>query len=80
MSEKILNIQGSNVQITKEEYISITDIAKHKNKEHPDDIVKNWLRNKSTLEFLGLWEKINKEIFRLEFNKNFSKSKLQNTY
>jgi hypothetical protein len=69
MSEKILNVQGSNVQITKKEYISITDIAKYKNKKHPDDIVKNWLRNKSTLEFLGLWEKINNDNFKpVEFD------------
>ena len=48
-----------------EEFVSLTDIAKHKNPEAPADIVKNWLRNKNTLELLGLWEKLNNPDFKL---------------
>jgi hypothetical protein len=69
MPAKTLNVQGSKIQITKQEYISITDIAKYKNPQEPKDIIKNWLRNKNTIEFLGLWEKINNPNFKgVEFD------------
>ena len=38
------------------DYICITDIARQKNAEEPKDVVKNWMRQKNTLEYLGLWE------------------------
>ena len=38
-----------------DDYISLTDIAAYKNPIAPKDVVKNWLRNRSTIEFLGLW-------------------------
>lgn len=41
------------------DYVSLTDIAKYKNKTTPADVVKNWLRRKDTIEFLGLWEQLN---------------------
>lgn len=43
----------------------MTDIARYKNKDHPADVVKNWTRSKDTLEFLGLWERINNPNFKL---------------
>ena len=46
-------------QHEKEDFISLTDIAKAKNSDESKDVVKNWLRNKNTIEFLGLWEQIN---------------------
>ncbi len=40
-----------------------------KNPDEPKDVVKNWLRNKNTLEFLGLWERINNSTFKgVEFD------------
>ncbi|MDD5772493.1 MAG: KilA-N domain-containing protein [bacterium] len=52
-----------------EEYISLTDIARYKNKEEPKDIVKNWMRSKTTIEFLGLWEKLHNPDFKgVEFD------------
>lgn len=51
------------------DYISLTDIARYKNLDQPKDIIKNWLRNKSTIEFLGLWEIINNPDFKgVEFD------------
>jgi len=51
------------------EYISLTDIARAKNPAEPKDVVKNWMRSRSTLEFLGLWEKINNPDFKgVEFD------------
>jgi hypothetical protein len=50
-------------------YISLTDIAKHKSLNFTADIIKNWVRRKNTIEFLGLWEKINNPKFKpVEFD------------
>lgn len=55
---KILHINGY-------EYISLTDLAKTQNDESPADVVKNWMRNKETISFLGVWEELNNENFKL---------------
>ena len=55
--------------IGKEDYISLTDIASYKNPIAPKDVVKNWMRNRSTIEFLGLWEQLNNPNFNgVEFD------------
>lgn len=46
------------------EYISLTNIAAFKNPKEPKDVVKNWLRNRGTIEFIGLGEKINNPNFK----------------
>ena len=46
-------------------YISLTDIAKYKNPNFPADVVKNWMRIRNTIEFLGLWEQFNNPDFKL---------------
>ncbi|NOZ08401.1 MAG: KilA-N domain-containing protein [FCB group bacterium] len=51
--------------IEDEDFISLTDIAKHRNPVAPADIVKNWLRNRNTIELLGLWERLNNPNFKL---------------
>lgn len=56
-------------QTEEQEYISLTDIAAYKNPLAPKDVVKNWLRNRGTIEFLGLWEHINNHGFKgVEFD------------
>lgn len=51
------------------DYICITDIARQKNPVEPKDVVKNWMRVKNTLEYLGLWEKLNNPSFKgVEFD------------
>jgi hypothetical protein len=52
-------------RIEKEEFISLTDIAKFRNPDAPADIIKNWLRSRSTIDLLGLWEKLNNPGFKL---------------
>ncbi|MBU2025413.1 KilA-N domain-containing protein, partial [Patescibacteria group bacterium] len=47
------------------DFISLTDIAKYKNPGFPADVIKNWMRLKNTIEFLGFWEKINNPNFKL---------------
>ena len=63
-----ISVQGKEITIlnkNQEDYISLTDIAKYRNKEAPADIVKNWIRSKNTIELLGLWEKLNNIDFKL---------------
>ena len=53
----------------KNDYISLTDIARYKNMHEPKDVVKNWLRVRDTIEFLGLWETIHNPSFKgVEFD------------
>lgn len=66
--KKELIIKNVNINFfsqKKEDFISLTDIAKYKNAEAPADVVKNWMRSKNTIEFLGIWEKINNQNFKL---------------
>ncbi|MHB9140946.1 MAG: KilA-N domain-containing protein [Paludibacter sp.] len=57
------------IRVNNTDYISITDIARLKNPLEPKDVVKNWLRSKNTLSFLGLWEKLNNPDFKgVEFD------------
>lgn len=51
------------------EYICITDIARYKNPERTDDLIRNWLRSRNTIEFLGIWEQLNNAGFKpVEFD------------
>jgi len=52
-------------QVNQADYFSLTDIAKYKNHEFPADVVKNRLRNKNTIAFLGIWEKLYNPNFKL---------------
>jgi len=52
-----------------EDYISLTDIARYKSSDRTDDLVRNWVRNRNTVEFLGMWERINNPHFKpVEFD------------
>jgi hypothetical protein len=65
---KVIDVNGISVAVNikdTREYISITDIAKYKNPDAPADIIKNWLRNKNTIELLGLWERLNNSEFKV---------------
>ena len=60
--KKSMDVQGYQIglkDIDKENYISLTDIARFKNPEAPADVVKNWMRTRATIDFLGLWEELN---------------------
>jgi hypothetical protein len=51
------------------DYICLTDIARHKDEKRTDYLISNWLRNRNTIEFLGLWEQINNPSFNpIEFD------------
>jgi len=52
-----------------EDYICITDIARYKDADNTDDLIRNWLRNRNTIEFLGIWEQLNNPDFKpVEFD------------
>ncbi len=67
-----IDVQGTEVTIFQKEqkdYLSLTDIARYKNPHEPKDVVKNWLRSKNTIEFIGLWEILNNPNFKgVEFD------------
>jgi len=69
---KNIDVKGISITVNKqgtEEFICITDIAKYKNPDAPRDIIKNWMRNKNTIELLGLWERLNNPDFKqVEFD------------
>lgn len=69
---KKINVKGFDVALyenQKEHYISLTDIAKYKNEDHTDDVIKNWMRNRNTIELLGFWESMyNPEFKPVEFD------------
>ena len=66
---KVKQIDVNIYQAPDQEYISLTDIASFKNPIEPKDVVKNWMRNRGTIEFLGLWEQINNPHFKgVEFD------------
>ena len=72
VTKTTIEVKGSPVTVLsqkEEDYISLTDIARYKNAEHTDDLVRNWLRNRNTIEFLGVWERLNNPGFNpVEFD------------
>ena len=71
-NKSTIEVQGSSVTVlthNQQDSICLTDIAKFKNPDHPDDVIRNWLRSRSTVEFLGLWERLNNPGFNpVEFD------------
>ena len=73
IKKDILHVQGIDVGIYTEdyrnEYISLTDIARYRNSEDPRFAIQNWMRNRNTIEFLGLWESLHNPNFnRVQFD------------
>ena len=62
-----------------DEFISLTDIARYKSDE-PKDVIKNWMRSKDTIEFLGLWESLHNENFKVVEFDSFKKQAGSNAF
>lgn len=66
--KETLNVNNLQISImsndNENDFISLTDLARYKNPEFPKDVVKNWMRNRSTIEFLGLWEMMHNPNFK----------------
>ena len=57
------------IHISKDDYFSLTDIAKYKNPEDPRFVIQNWMRRIDTIQYIGLWEQLNNPNFnRVEFD------------
>jgi hypothetical protein len=68
-----LHVKGIDVGIYTEdyrnEYISLTDIARYRNSDDPRFAIQNWMRNRNTIEFLRLWESLHNPSFnRVQFD------------
>lgn len=71
--KEIIEAKGFAIQIYtedfKNDYISLTDIAKYKNNDDPRFVIQNWMRNRNTLEYIGIWEVLNNPDFnRVQFD------------
>ena len=68
---KKLSVKGVDILLyedKEQDFFSLTDIARHKDSEHTDTIIQNWMRNRNTIELLGFWETIYNPDFKpLEF-------------
>ncbi|MBL9199898.1 MAG: KilA-N domain-containing protein [Opitutaceae bacterium] len=71
-ARRTIQVQGASVAVisrSQQDVFCLTNIAKFKNPDHPDDIIRNWLRSRSTVEFLGVWERLNNPGFNpVEFD------------
>jgi hypothetical protein len=72
--KETINVKGTEIGLyakEKEDYISLTDIAKYRDHENPSQIISLWLRTYSTIEYLGLWEKLNNLHFKPHIYEGF---------
>lgn len=84
MAIEKISPQGNPVTVFNNEnlqnnYISLTDIAKYKS-DSPADLIKNWLRARSTIEYIGLWEQLNNKNFNTENYSKFLSDSGSNTF
>jgi len=72
-NEKI-HVKGTEITLfshQKEDYISLTDMAKYRDSENPSQVISLWLRTYSTIEYLGLWEMLNNPDFKPHIYEGF---------
>ena len=71
-TKSTIEVKGTAISILSEretDYISLTDIARYKDAERTDYLISNWLRNRNTVEFLGIWEQLHNPDFNpIEFD------------
>lgn len=69
MKDKEITVLDQAIHINKDDYFSLTDIARYKNSEEPRFVIQNWMRRIDTIQYLGLWEQLNNPSFnRVEFD------------
>jgi hypothetical protein len=72
-AKTIISVQGLAINVlhrNQQDYLSLTDIARYRNAQEPFAVINNWMRSRSTIEFLGLWEKLcNPDFKPLEFER-----------
>ena len=69
MKNKEITVLDRAIHINRDDYFSLTDIARYKNREEPRFVIQNWMRRIDTIQYLGLWEQLNNPSFnRVEFD------------
>ena len=63
-----------------DDYISLTDIARYKNAEEPDVVVRNWMRLRNTVEYLGIWEHLHNPNFNPTGYERFKNESVENAF
>lgn len=76
----VQHIDISLYEDNEQDYISLTDIARYKNPNEPKDVVKNWMRSRTSIEFLGLWEQLNNPGFKGVYFDSFLYEAGSNTF
>lgn len=79
-----INANGTEINVIGssdgEDYISLTDLARYRNSDDPAGVIANWLRNRNTIDYLGLWEQMYNPEFKLlefeEFKNTLAKMRL----
>ena len=81
---EILEVQGLQISLfvddTQQDYISLTDIARYKNSDEPDVVVRNWMRLRNTIEYLGIWEQLHNPNFNPTGYERFRNESVENAF
>ena len=64
MAKKKLTVDGTTIRINEENYVSLTDIAKRSTDREPAQVLRSWLRNTNTINFLATWEEVHNSDFK----------------
>lgn len=83
MAKNEVEVQGVHIryrQIDESDYICLTDMAKAKNPEHSGLVIVHWLRNNSTIRFLGLWETLHNPNFNVTEFGNIKEKAGENSF
>ncbi len=64
MAKQKITVDGTIIRINQNNYVSITDIAKRSTNREPSQVIRGWLRNNGTINFLATWEKIHNPNFK----------------
>jgi hypothetical protein len=68
MGNQTIHVKGTEIVIFQkrdDDFISLTDIARHKNPESTGLVISHWLSTRYTVEFLGIWEQMHNPIFNV---------------
>jgi len=64
MAKKKITVDGTTIRINKDSYVSLTDIAKRSTDREPAQVIRGWLRNTNTINFLATWEEVHNSDFK----------------
>lgn len=84
LKKDTIKAKGVEIQVYtrdfKNDFVSLTDIARYKNAEEPNVVIANWMRNYNTIEYLGIWEQLNNPNFKPTEFEGFLKKSGSNAF